>query len=395
MIKFAVYTSFYNASKYIDRLYENIMSINYVNFTWFVTDDFSTDDTKKKLLERIKNNDKIVYVEQTCKMEMYWQPNKFIPIEYEYVLLVDSDDLVDNNILTVYNNLIKKYDDLSIITCDFIKINEVDGSYHSFGYITNQEKLSEKLNHFHPQVDYCNNLNYYCFGHGRCFKNIKNFEFKVNSFNDVCEDSYRLLYMNGYGNWLHVPRNLYIWTIRDDSISSIKNTNHNLTYNANFDIALEKSKTSNYESIYCYNSIYKEFNSMMFFGINPSYRSISIISPNIDSDQKQKIKEVYVDKIVKFNEYIGCDYYVVILNYFYDVDVLLDLIKKLKLMNKKMNINMYYLNDCKYLDPDRRGLDMRDTIIKYENILRSEFIFLNYFYYIRHVNFKIHYANQH
>ena len=201
--------------------------------------------------------------------------------------------------------------------------------------------------------------------------------------------------MNGYGNWLHVPRNLYIWTIRDDSISSIKNTNHNLTYNANFDIALEKSKTSNYESIYCYNSSYKEFNSMMFFGINPSYRSISIISPNIDSHQKQKIKEVYVDKIVKFNEYTGCDYYVVILNYFYDVGVLLDLIKKLKSMNNKMDINMYYLNDCKYLDPDRRGLDMRDTIIKYENILRSEFIFLNYFYYIRHLNFKIHYANQH
>lgn len=71
MIKFAVYTSFYNSSKYIDRLYENIMSINYVNFTWFVTDDFSTDDTQKKLLEKIKNNDKIVYVDQNCKMEMY------------------------------------------------------------------------------------------------------------------------------------------------------------------------------------------------------------------------------------------------------------------------------------------------------------------------------------
>ena len=121
-IKFAIYTSFYNSSKYIDRIYENIMSIDYTNFTWFITDDYSKDDTKQKLLNKIKDNKKIVYVDQNHKMEMYWQPNKFIPSEYEYVLLVDSDDLVDNNILTVYDNLIKKHDDLSIITCDFIKL---------------------------------------------------------------------------------------------------------------------------------------------------------------------------------------------------------------------------------------------------------------------------------
>jgi len=393
MIKFAIYTSFYNSSKYIDRLYENIMSIDYTDFTWFVTDDYSNDDTKQKLLEKIKDNSKIVYVEQQHKMEMYWQPNKFIPTEYDYILLVDSDDLVDKNILTVYNNILLKYKDISIITCDFKKINEPDGALHSFGYIINEEKLCDKLEHFHPQVDYCNNLNYYCFGHGRCFKNIKDFEFKLNTFNDVCEDSYRMMYMNGYGNWLHVPRNLYIWTIRDDSISSIKNNNHNLTYNANFNIALETARNSQYESVYCYNSSYKEFNSMMFFDINNNYESISVISPNLDVAQKEKIKEVYIDKNVKFNEYSGCEYYVVILNYFCNTDVLLDLIKKLKSMNKKMHINMYYLNDCKYLDPETRGLDMRDTIIKYENVLRSEFIFLNYFYYIRHLNFKIYYAN--
>ena len=251
--KFAIYTSFYNASRYIDRIYENIMSINYLDFTWFITDDFSTDDTKQKLLNKIKNNKKIIYVEQNHKMEMYWQPNKFIPSEYEYVLLVDSDDLIDKNILTVYNNLIKKHDNISIVTCDFMRISDTDSSVHSIGYILNQESLIDKLKHYHPQIDYCHNLSYYCFGHGRCFKNIKNFKFDVNTFNDVCEDSYRMLYMNGYGNWLHIPRNLYTWTIRNDSISSIKNSNHNLTYNKNFDIGLEKTKSSNYESVYSYN----------------------------------------------------------------------------------------------------------------------------------------------
>ena len=154
-IKFAIYTSFYNSSKYIDRLYENIMSIDYTNFTWFITDDYSTDDTKQKLLNKIKDNKKIIYVDQNHKMEMYWQPNKFIPSEFEYVLLIDSDDLVDKNILTVYDYLIRKHNNISILTCDFMRINETDNSIHSVGYILNQEKLIDKLEHFHPQIDYC------------------------------------------------------------------------------------------------------------------------------------------------------------------------------------------------------------------------------------------------
>ena len=391
--KFAIYTSFYNASRYIDRIYENIMSINYLDFTWFITDDFSTDDTKQKLLNKIKNNKKIIYVEQNHKMEMYWQPNKFIPIEYEYVLLVDSDDLVDKNILSVYNNLIKKHDNISIVTCDFMRISDTDSSVHSIGYILNQESLIDKLKHYHPQIDYCHNLSYYCFGHGRCFKNIKNFKFDVNTFNDVCEDSYRMLYMTGYGNWLHVPRNLYTWTIRNDSISSIKSTEHSLTYNKNFDIGLQKSKSSNNESVYCYNSCYKELNSMMFFGINTNFKNISIISQNLDVVQKEKIKEVYIDKNVVFNHYTDSECYLIILNHFNDNDTLLDTIKRLKSMNKNMEINMYYLNDSKYLNVQKMNDDMINKLTQYENILKFEFKNYNYYYYIRHLNFKIYYKN--
>lgn len=369
------------------------MSIDYIDFTWFVTDDFSTDDTKQKLLNKIQYNKKIVYVNQNHKMEMYWQPNKFIPSEYEYVLLIDSDDLVDKNILTIYNNLIKKHDNISILTCDFTRINETDNSIHSFGYIINQEKLIDKLKHFHPQVDYCNNLNYYCFGHGRCFKNIKDLKFDVNTFNDVCEDSYRLLYMTGYGNWLHVPRNLYTWTIRNDSISSIKSTSHTLTYNKNFDIGLEKSRLSNYESVYSYNSTYKELNSIMFFGINTNFKNISIISPNLDVIQKEKIKEIYIDKSVVFNQYTNCECYIIILNHFSDMDVFLHLIKTLKSMNKKMEINMYYLDDNKYLNSQKMNDNMINRVSQYENALKIEFKIYNYYYYVRHFNFRVCYEN--
>ena len=221
----------------------------------------------------------------------------------------------------------------------------------------------------------------------------KNFKFDVNTFNDVCEDSYRMLYMTGYGNWLHVPRNLYTWTIRNDSISSIKSTEHSLTYNKNFDIGLQKSKSSNNESVYCYNSCYKELNSMMFFGINTNFKNISIISQNLDVVQKEKIKEVYIDKNVVFNHYTDSECYLIILNHFNDNDTLLDTIKRLKSMNKNMEINMYYLNDSKYLNVQKMNDDMINKLTQYENILKFEFKNYNYYYYIRHLNFKIYYKN--
>ena len=54
--KFAIYTSFYKSERYIDQIYENLMSINYSNWTWFVTDDFSPVNTKSKLLNKIQGN---------------------------------------------------------------------------------------------------------------------------------------------------------------------------------------------------------------------------------------------------------------------------------------------------------------------------------------------------
>ena len=89
-IKFGIYTSFYNCEKYVEDAFNNIESIDYNNFEWHITDDFSTDKTKNKVLERLSKSpikDKIRYFEQSIKKEMYWKPNNFIPLDYEYIML--------------------------------------------------------------------------------------------------------------------------------------------------------------------------------------------------------------------------------------------------------------------------------------------------------------------
>ena len=53
-MKFGIYTSFYNNEKFIERIFNNIECLNYHNFEWHITDDFSTDNTKNMLLSRIE-----------------------------------------------------------------------------------------------------------------------------------------------------------------------------------------------------------------------------------------------------------------------------------------------------------------------------------------------------
>ena len=74
--KFAIYTSFYNCSKYIEQIFENVLNINYDNWNWFITDDFSTDETGIILREKCKNNDRIIFVEQSKKKEI--RPGNFL-----------------------------------------------------------------------------------------------------------------------------------------------------------------------------------------------------------------------------------------------------------------------------------------------------------------------------
>ena len=108
MLKFGIYTSFYNVEKYVDRIFKNVEVINYENFEWVITDDFSTDNTKSLVLYKLKNSPikhKIKFVEQSEKQEMYWKPNLFFDNTFDWIVLLDSDDLADSNCLTTYNNI--------------------------------------------------------------------------------------------------------------------------------------------------------------------------------------------------------------------------------------------------------------------------------------------------
>jgi len=376
-IKFALYTSFYNCSKYVDVIFDNILNLNYDNFTWFITDDFSTDDTKNLILNKLDllKTNKIKYVDQKFKKEMYWQPNNFIDKSYEYIVLLDADDFFDNNFLNIYNKFLSEDKSIYLLTCDFKKINETDNSLHSLGLLNNNEPLKTKLNRFHPHVDYLNNLAYYCLGNGRCFKNLKDLHFEIDDFNACAEDSYHSMYMNSYGKWLHIPRNLYVWNYRKNSEShSFKKDN----FNNNFHIAYKKLLNSESLVDVRFDLVYKETCALNFLDINFN-ESVCIFTKN---KNLELLKDLFFDKKLTINNNCHSDIYVFIYNDFKDSEIQ-KICKNLK--NKNAKIIIYYQFDCKYDSNEEKDIDInsdRDLFLK--NL--SQTININYWFsYIRHL----------
>ena len=386
-IKFAIYTSFYNCSRYVDQIFENILSIEYEDWKWFITDDFSSDGTEELIKEKIGKNNRIEYVNQSRKKEMYWQPNIFIPSEYEYILLVCSDDKVDPKILSVYDSVIRKNQKgVSVLTCDLQEIYEEDNSLKSIGYVINQKNIIQKLDSHYLNIDYINNLGYYAFGLGMCFKNYPDLIFEINDFSASSEDFYRMLYMSSFGKWVHVPRNLYTWTSRRDSESRKK---IDPGFYGNFQIALDKCKESIHDPIYDYNICYKELNSLMVEKDINKFLSISIISPWISEDQKSKIREIYPEKNLHFNKYSGSDLYAIVSNYSYEGDSLIRILNDIKENNSRGRIIVYHLDENIYYSNEEVS---EGCVRSYDN-LKSKIneVFSSYYFftYFRHVNFII------
>jgi autotransporter strand-loop-strand O-heptosyltransferase len=376
-IKFALYTSFYNCSKYVNRIFDNVLNLKYNNFTWFITDDFSGDDTKHVIFNKLKTlkTDKIKYVEQKFKKQMYWQPNAFIDKSFEYVVLIDADDFFDFNFLNIYNKFLSNDKSIHLISSDFKKIDESSGDLHSLGLLNNNKPLKLKINEFHPSIDYLNNINYYCFGFLRCFKNIDNLEFIIKDFDACAEDSYHTMYVNSHGKWLHIPRNLYAWTYRKDSEShSLKKEN----FNDNFDIAYQKLMDSESLVDTRFNLLYKETCALNYLDLN-STESLSVFTKNQNAEL---LCDLFFDKRLKVNDYSYSDVYIFIYNDFKDFQIN-EICKNLK--NKNAKIIIYYQFDKTYKSNIEKDFEIKKNCDLFLKDLSKMIDINNWYSYIRHL----------
>ncbi len=378
MLKFGIYTTFYNCERFIDKIFNSIEQINYENFEWHITDDFSSDNTKEIIIERLKNTnlkDKIKYYDQSEKKQMYWNPQQFFDKSFEWIILIDSDDDFDKNFLNVYNSFLTNNVDITLVSSDYFKLYEENNSLHSISYILNNDIISNKINNYHPSCDYLNNLCYSCFGHLRGFKNVID-RFEITDVLAGAEDSYHVFWSNSYGKYLHIPRPLYVWYLREDSESHRKVVPPN--FNANFEIALNKLKDNDGGVDSRFNELYIETSTLGSYSIGElRNKKVSLWGRHLSKANQDILKKLYYDVNLTFNN-PDSDIHLFSLNYLNEgvLDKILQTIKGEKVL-------FYYQNQNYHLTNDDKESELQKQIDKYKPVI-SRYHGFSWWTYIRH-----------
>jgi len=105
-----ILTTTYNCAPYVERSLLSIMSQRFKDFTCYITDDLSTDNTREVIKKTIEGDSRFVLIENHIKL---YQPGNYdqvinwraIPGE-EICVEVDGDDwLPDSNVFTRINQV--------------------------------------------------------------------------------------------------------------------------------------------------------------------------------------------------------------------------------------------------------------------------------------------------
>jgi len=204
-MKFTIVTSFYNGSKFIENLYEKIKAQTYTNWEWIVTDDFSSDDSKALLLEISKKDREVKYVDQQFKKQMFYNPQLFCR-DAQIIIQADQDDYPLPKALEVYHYFFTKFPDTVAMTCASNSFRE-DGSWMNFHSPNFIDKNNMACGYLANLRAWRNNPDQaYDFNPGNWMKHY------YNDLSILCT-------VEEKGKVLNLPRNLYYYNYRNDSIS--------------------------------------------------------------------------------------------------------------------------------------------------------------------------------
>lgn len=302
-MKFTIVTSFYNGARFIPILYEKIQQQTYTNWEWVVTDDFSDDNGKDLLLEISKNNRKVKYVEQNFKKEMFYNPQKFCR-NAEIIVQADQDDYPLAKALEVYHYFFNKFPDTAVITCG--------------ANIFKESNKGQWMNFYNP--DYSDKNNMAC-GYLTCFRSWRN---NPNEDDDFNPDNWMKYYYNDLsiictleerGKVLNLPRSLYYYNYRDDSISHTYYANDSVEEGK---ILIEKinsrrlDKNINTLNRY-FESIHSDSLCFMDHNLNNinCQQKISYINKDISSAKCNLLKDLFFDHDLNINKIDGDEDYLI------------------------------------------------------------------------------------
>lgn len=299
-------TSFYNAEKYIDDLYPTILNQTLTDWEWLITDDFSTDNTKEKLMELCKKDSRIRYINQNFKQEVYWNPHKYAL--GKYILTIDADDQIVPKCAEVVTFCFEKYAGISCIhtNANYYYQNFDKNSFKNSSFCRFDKYLS--ILDKHP-IYLQNESGYerlgFMFGAIRAYRNPgPDFNFNDGDYKlGRHEDLVKLLRLEEMGTPLYLNRTLYKVRMREDSNSGSWGDKGGETEFEKIYEMTNKRRKKYFKHEDYFDSVREELYAFLYSDLNDERdrKKVGCLGFNLNDEKQDLIKKVYFDHYLYFS----------------------------------------------------------------------------------------------
>ena len=298
--RFSVSTSFFKRGDFVQQLYQQLLEQTHTNWEWIVTDDFSPEKNAEAQLREICAKDpRVKYIDQEFKMQLFYNPQ--IGCTGDIILQTDSDDIIAPTLLKHYNYWFNKRPEVYGMSAGYVVKENIEYPSLVGKWVTESNYDLRKQTKVESMTM------------GRAWRNvIPHFESK--GFKWYQNDTNILRYVENVGKWFWVPRLLYWYNHTPDSFSKFKGyTQEQLdeieherqiieTRFPKLDTQEECTFVIDYLNIHDKLATFYESDDIAF---SKESQTVNFIDPNIQTWEKQQIREVYWDWDIKFNSLEG------------------------------------------------------------------------------------------
>ena len=101
----------HNQDKYIKYIYSSIQKQEIKDIEIIFVDDASIDNTAKIIKDLMRKDKRIIYLKNNVTRRAFYSRNKgILEAKGEYILVIDPDDLLINNILIKAYGIANQYE---------------------------------------------------------------------------------------------------------------------------------------------------------------------------------------------------------------------------------------------------------------------------------------------
>jgi glycosyltransferase involved in cell wall biosynthesis len=157
--KVSVIIPVFNTEKYLRRCLDSVLSQTFTDFELILVDDFSADDSPEICEEYAKNDRRIKVIHNRQNKGSSLARKAGLDVACgDYILFVDSDDWIENNMLElIYNKALS--DGFDIVYCGIYQNTNTGQNEYRIPFLDNKIEIMKQIltwNKFTPSL--CNKL---------------------------------------------------------------------------------------------------------------------------------------------------------------------------------------------------------------------------------------------